>query len=348
VKKLWRVLGSAVLLGVLAFRVDWVRIAAAFSHLNWWLWLLALVIYVGTQVVSGLRWRLLAQAVGLQGPRLWFIREYFIGMFFSLFLPTSVGGDVVRAWRLARQPGPPTPGGRRLAAVLSVLADRVNGLLVLIALACTATAVCTAPLRPWVVGTVLAIGAAAALGLASLPLWRFVLLPRLTRAMPRLAGPLGALQRLADGAAVTLSDSRVLLFGTALSMVVQAANVVVVWLVGVGLGLDVPFLFYGVLVPLVTLLTLLPVSVNGVGLRETGLVVLLAPLGVGATEAVTLGLLSFAVYSASGLTGVFFLFGGRGAAAEAAAPDSLEVQADDEPVGGDPDQGRARQPPAAA
>jgi hypothetical protein len=109
----------------------------------------------------------------------------------------------------------------------------------------------------------------------------------------------------------------------------------------------VPLLYYGVVVPLVTLVTLLPVSVNGVGLRELSLTVLLGPVGVGSAEAVTLGLLTFAVYTASALGGVFFLFGGpRAAAGE--SPPCLEVGADDQPVGGDPDQGRARQPPAAA
>ena len=56
-----------------------------------------------------------------------------------------------------------------------------------------------------------------------------------------------------------------------------------------------PPAYYGVLVPLVSLLTLLPISLNGMGLRELATVVLLAPLGVGAAEAVTLAVLSFAV-----------------------------------------------------
>jgi uncharacterized membrane protein YbhN (UPF0104 family) len=343
VKKSWRLLVSAALVAVLAWRVDWGQIGSAFARLNGWFWLAALAVYLAAQTVSGLRWRILARAVGLDGPRAEFVGEYFVGMFFSLFLPTSVGGDVVRAWRLARRPGAEPPAGRRMAAVLSVLADRANGLVVLIVLACAAAACCPVALPFWALAAVLGVGGGAALGFGLLPLWRRVVIPRLRAALPRFARPLNGLQSLADGAAVTLGDRRVLVQGTALSALVQAANVVVVWLVGEGLGLRVPFLYYGVLVPLVTLLTLLPVSVNGVGLREMGLVVLLGPLGVGAADAVTLGLLSFAVYTAAGLAGVFFLIGGP---AHARRP--LEVRGDDEPVGGDPDQGRARQPPAAA
>ena len=55
---------------------------------------------------------------------------YFIGMYFSLLLPTSVGGDVMRVWYLERQIG------RKWAALASVFLERLNGLLVLIAVAC--------------------------------------------------------------------------------------------------------------------------------------------------------------------------------------------------------------------
>jgi uncharacterized protein (TIRG00374 family) len=343
--KILRLLASLAIVGVLALRVDWGQVGSAFADLQWSWWLFALALYLATQIVSALRWRLLAGAVGLRGRAGSFITDYFVGMFFNLFLPTSVGGDVVRAWRLAkRSREAETPGGR-LNAVLSVLADRVSGLIVLIALACVATLFCPVPLPAPVIGSVLALGIGAVLGLASLPVLRRVLLPRLRVALPKLDGPLEKLQRMADGAALTLGNPSVLLGGTLLSLVIQAANVVVVWMVGCGLGLEVPLLYYGVLVPLVTLLTMLPVSLNGVGLREAGYILFLNPLGVEAARAVTLGLLTFAVYTLASLAGIFFLIGGP---SRSMPRRSLEVRPDDESVGGDPDQGRARQPPAAA
>ena len=109
-----------------------------------------------------------------------------------------------------------------------------------------------------------------------------------------------------------LRDRRGLVGVTLLSLVVQLANVVLAWLIGEGLGLPVPPLYYGVLVPLVSLLTLLPISLNGMGLREAGTVLLLAPLHISAASAVTLSLLIFAVYTATSLLGgVVYLFGRR-------------------------------------
>jgi hypothetical protein len=134
--------------------------------------------------------------------------------------------------------------------------------------------------------------------------------------------------------------------------VVQVANVLLAWLIGRGLGLSVPLAYYGILTSVVAVLTLLPVSVNGMGLREWGTALLLAPLGVSAAQAVTLSLLIFAVQAAASLGGcVFYLFGRFPrfeAAPAAAAPAAVEVRPHVYTVSGHSDQGRARQPSTAA
>ncbi len=131
----------------------------------------------------------------------------------------------------------------------------------------------------------------------------------------------------------------------------QAANVVLVALVGAALGLKVQPYYYGVVVPLVTLLTLLPISVNGMGLREVGYMTLLAPVGIDGETAVLLAFLSFAVVTVASLAGVGFSLFGRfprfrvepaGAAGAEVRDDAVFA------VGHHPDQGRTRQPPAAA
>lgn len=344
-KKLWRLLGSFTLVTVLAWRLDWRQAGAAFARLDASLWLLALVLYVLIQVVSSVRWQLMARPLGFGGHGGRYLGYYFIGMFFNLLLPTSVGGDVVRAWYLAGMDGPAPATGRRLRAFLSVLADRASGLAVLVAVACVAAICCPIPLPRWIVGVVAAAGAAVVLGVLTLPV--------LTR-LPALSGPGARLEPLAECAAVYLRHGRLLVSATVLSVVVQVANVVLVWLVGEALGLRVPPLYYGVMVPLVSLLTMLPISLNGMGLREAGTVVLLAPLGVSETAAVTLSVLTFSVFTAASLLGLgFYLFGRFPryvAPPVAAAKDGpgVEGRCDGESVGGNSDQGRTRQPPAAA
>ena len=305
-RKGWRLAGSVALLGALAWRLDRGQVAAAFAGLDPIWWAAALALYFVTQAVSALRWRMFAAAVGLGGTWLQYLRYYFVGMFFNLALPTSVGGDVVRVWYLTRH-----SGRRGLAAFLSVVAERGSGLLVLIAVACVAGCVCPVPLPWWVTASVAAVGGAAVLGVAVLPASGRVLRARVFGS-PKY----DRLREAADGGMTYLRRPGLLAVTAALSVVVQVNNVAVVALIGAGLGLKVSPLYYGVLVPLVTLLTLLPVSVNGLGLREAGTVLLLGPLGVGAAPAVTLSVLTFAVYAAASLFGLpcYLLDAGHSAA----------------------------------
>ena len=115
-----------------------------------------------------------------------------------------------------------------------------------------------------------------------------------------------------------------------------------VWLIGVAIGAEVPAGYYWILVPMVSLLTMLPVSINGMGMRESAMVLFLAPLGIAESVAVTLALLWFAVFLAVSLMGgVVYLVGSF-------QRPVVPTEAEHGPVSGGADQGRARQPPAAA
>jgi uncharacterized membrane protein YbhN (UPF0104 family) len=147
-----------VILAVLAWRTDWHQVGEAFAHLRWGLWLLAVPLYVLTQVVSSLRWQWLSRPLGFDRPLRHYFAFYFIGMFFNLVLPTSVGGDVVRAWYLDGG------SGRRLSAFLSVFVERLSGLMVLIVIACVADLLCPVPLPARIHWTVWGPDALARLG----------------------------------------------------------------------------------------------------------------------------------------------------------------------------------------
>jgi len=333
---------SALLLAVVAWRTDWAQVSGAFAQLRLDLWLAAVGVYLLTQFISAVRWQLLSRPLGFARPLHQYLGIYYIGMFFNLMLPTSVGGDVVRAWYLDGR------RGRRMGAFLSVLVDRGSGLLVLLALACVAMASCPNELPAWVSWSVWCTAAAAAIGGTILLLhfrrpavggrWRDLENAPLASAKPSRYRQLESAIRNVQS--IYLSRPWLLAGTTALSILVQGANVVVVWLIGLALDLPVPALYYAIVVPMVTLLTLLPVSFNGMGIREGGMVVFLAPLGVAAGAALTVSLLWFAVFAVASLCGgAVYLFG------RFPRP---EEQTEHGPVGGHPDQGRARQLETAA
>src|SRR5262245_42522282 len=108
---------SLGLLSWLAWRTSWHQVGAAFGQLDLGLWLAAVGIYGIAQLLSCIRWRMLSRPLGFDQPLSYFLGYYFIGMFFNLLLPTSVGGDVVRAWYLDDH------SGRHLAAFVSVFVE---------------------------------------------------------------------------------------------------------------------------------------------------------------------------------------------------------------------------------
>ncbi|MFO0809735.1 MAG: lysylphosphatidylglycerol synthase transmembrane domain-containing protein [Gemmataceae bacterium] len=324
-KRLLRLVVSLTILGVLAARMDWPQIMATFRGLRWTHWWAAVGVFLATQVVSALRWRMLARPLGFTQSAPSFVGYYYVGMFFNLLLPTSIGGDAVRAVYLNAK------SGRRSAAVLSVLLDRLSGLAVLLVVACVAAAICPIELPAWVELAVAGSAVCAAVGLFLLPM------------SSRLLARFYRLQNLATTFHSTLRlyrrDPNLLAGSTVLSIVVQIAGVAQVALLGQAVGIDAPLAVYGVAVPMVALLTLLPVSLSGMGVREAGMLLFLAPAGVPAGPAVAVAFLWFCVQTVGGVVGAgVYLFG------RLPRP---EVRHDGA-VGNRPSEGRERQRRSAA
>lgn len=298
-KSLMRVGGTVALAGFLAARLNWAELGQAIRHLAPWAFWSSVGVFLMAQFVSTIRWRQLALDADFRAGVQRFGAWYAAGMFCNLVLPTSVGGDVVRTWYLAHQADGPAEGRTRRAAT-SVLLDRGTGLLILIALAGVASLVSPVALTSqvrWFLYTVLActgLGIVAGLTASG---W-------LGKKVPKLAPLIAQGWDFASKPGLVASS-------LGLSVLVQVASVVQVGLIGKGLGLDVPWAVYGCVVPLVTLLTLLPVSVSGMGLREAGYAALLAGFGVTAPQAVALSLLGFAATSLVALLGLpVILWGG--------------------------------------
>jgi glycosyltransferase 2 family protein len=370
VKKSVRILGSLALLGALAWLVNWHDLGKTLRLVDVRLCMLAMGVMVAAQVVSSLRWQMLARVLHFGGSLGCYVAYYFIGMLFNLVLPTTVGGDVVRAWYLSAQEGSPSApagwGGRRLDALLAVFAERLSGVTVLLLLACISTLLCPVELPGYIPVGVAAIGAGGLVGLV-LTAW----LARRSADAPSGAvggvvgriGKMATVQRLLAVVRCYWARPDVVLTSLALSVVVQMASVHTTWLVMRSLGLSVPWLYLGVVIPLATLVTMLPISINGMGLKAGSLLLLLAPLGITGTQVAMISMLQYGLTVVVSLSAGLscYLFGRfprfemvsgpeRGGEGSAAAPAQVvgEVARDEDPVRGDPDQGRKGQPPAAA
>jgi uncharacterized protein (TIRG00374 family) len=308
---------ATVALGVFLLRqLDLATLGRTLESVDWRWWFAGLAVSLAVQCFAGLRWARLARPLGFEHSTASFVLRFFEGMFFSLCLPTSIGGDFVKAYRLAD-----TSHGRLLAGC-TVIADRLTGLSALGVLAGTTIAgrAFQLPLAATIaLGTVLLAAMAWAFMLAVGVLDRLIDLVPASRHSTRefLSRLLPYKQR-----------PRLMARAVGYSMVVQMGGVVAVSFVSRGLGLKVPLDVWFYTVPLVALATVLPLSISGVGIREGGLVVLLKPYGVSSEQAVAVGLLWFLTTIVGGLLGglIFLLDASRHAtsAVETASPDAAE------------------------
>lgn len=271
------------LLWYLLSRIDLSSVIRLLAGASWGWVACALALYLALQGLCAWRWLLLARAVNLEGTWPRFVRYYYVGMFFNLFLPTGVGGDVYRCYYVARS----SADWKR--AILSVLADRGVGFVTLSAIAVVAVlAFGRVTFPPWI-GWALGAGA---LGLAAL-----VAVGLAAR------GPLASIRTALPMVAEFFKRPGLLAFVTGLSVVLQTLVIVVNIFNAMALKLEAPVVFYFILIPLIAVATMIPVSLNGLGVREGAFVFFLAQVGVPQEQALSLALLWLAVLVAAGLIG---------------------------------------------
>jgi glycosyltransferase 2 family protein len=287
-KLLVKVTVSVGLLAYIARRVDFAELGRFLARIDPAPFAAAFLLYIAGQALSALKWRRLAQAVGFEGSASRFLAHYFIGVFFNAFGFGTVGGDLVRALYLAG----PTP--RRALAANTVVADRVSGLLVLLAIALAALGVFHQyDLPASIYWTVVVLSSALVGG------WR--LLPRV---LPLVLPPENRLRRLVEAdLAPYWNDGRLLAEIGLMSLVFHLSQIGVLLLLTRALALPVPWSYCFIVGPLVNVMAAVPVSLNGLGVREGGYVFLLAHIGIARESAVAFALSWFAVVMLAGAVG---------------------------------------------
>ncbi|MEO5820810.1 MAG: lysylphosphatidylglycerol synthase transmembrane domain-containing protein [Vicinamibacteraceae bacterium] len=230
------------------------------------------------------------------------LHVFFVSSFVGTFLPASVGGDAVRATAMARL------GVPMADAVASVFMDRVLGVLGILAMGVVGLWLARDLLgRPELLAAILVALAVTAAGCAAVAAAVFsarvaafliALLQRLPWARVHAAGSavVGAVQRYN-------AHHGLLTVVTLASIGVQVLRVLQAWCLGLALGIDTPLTTYFAFIPIILLVMLLPVTVNGLGTSQVGFVVCFASAGVGKPQAFALSVLFVALGIVGNLPG---------------------------------------------
>jgi hypothetical protein len=305
---LLRVAVAVILTGLLLWKADPARVWQASVRADPSDIAIAMALTLLDRSLMAYRWLVLlrplasASHVSL-GP---IMRIFFVSTFVGTFLPASIGGDAVRAYSLARHDVPAS------AAVASVFMDRMLGVLSVLLLGvaglffardlATHPAVLTALCVT--LGVCVATGVVVfSRGMADLArsLLRFVPYVALRRTGDSL---LGAIQSYA-------TSHRELLNVLAGSLGVQVLRVVQAYFLGRALGIEAPLQVYFAFIPLILLVMLLPVTVNGFGTSQAAFVWLFARAGVSSAQSFALSVLFVALGVVGNLPGaVLYIRGG--------------------------------------
>jgi glycosyltransferase 2 family protein len=270
---------------------------------------LAVLIQLIGIAINAVRWGVLLRARGHQQPYTWLVKAYLAGQFANNFLPTSVGGDAVRAAQLARRIGSLSQASasvflERLVGFLA-LSMIVNIALVWAYLDHTGRALVTTPeLRLLTVFfTVAAVGAMVASFSAPRLLLRFG---------SRLPTPIRKpVQRIAQALGDNFPQGRTLIKVLGLSLIYQSLWIINHVVLGMSLQIDAPTQIYFLMVPITDMVGLAPIFVNNLGAREAVFTLYLSQVGVASATAIALAFLIFTVrLVVSTLGGLVVLFGG--------------------------------------
>jgi len=263
-----------------------------------WLLAFAFSLHAVGLLISAIRWRILIRAQGDSVPLGFLAGSYLVGMFFNMFLPSRIGGDVVRIWDGSKY------SSSLVKSSAIVVVERLTGIvsLLLFAFAASVLRLEMAKDRP-VIWVALGLGALGLLSVAAF------LLPPAGKLLKKIPDK-GIAARFKNkalsfrGTILHYREKKKALFSAFLLALLLQVNVVVYYfLIGKAIHLSIPLLDYFIFIPIVHLVLLIPVTINGLGLRELSYSRIFSYYGLTAAAAVSFAWIDLGFMIVVGLIG---------------------------------------------
>jgi glycosyltransferase 2 family protein len=283
---------SAILLWLIFDKLDNEQLWSNVSEISLLSLLMALMLQLASTLTAAYRWSLIQRWLGDPPDLRFYIKSYLKGSLFNQLLPTSIGGDAYRVLE----------NGNRIdshkEAFFGVFIDRIAGLLGLLLLSGLALIWLPdlLPIHITITLTIILVigfsGALFGLCLHKLPRWRFPLW--------------SSLQKLSRRFARVYRNGRTISIQLGLSVVTHLFSMLVLMTLGQSLGLDFELMVYLAVIPPVILLTLLPLSFAGWGIREGAMVGIFAMIGAPSEAVLAMSVIYGLTLVAASLPGLWF------------------------------------------
>ncbi len=261
--------------------------------------LAAALVFVGA-FISSYKLGLLLNIQNIKPPLKKIFVAYLIGMFFNSFFPSTIGGDVIKARILQAKKHP-------FSKVFpAIIVERYLGLLSLAPILCFGLI--------WAFGK--NYGNTYFLSLfviVALLISFFILLglknkswsAKIINCFPNCA------KKHAEnyfGALIKYAHMQKLVFPFGISIIFQFICVIFTYLVALSLGVDLNIFYLFLAIPIIALISMIPISINGIGVRESAYAIFLSQIGISTTTAVVISVVGFAITTLVSLTGGVLYF----------------------------------------
>ena len=265
---------------------------------------LAFLIFTLVYAVCLFRWEMLLKAVRVQLPVKRIIVSFSGGMFFNVFMPSTIGGDLVRGFDLAAH----TKKGKEVVA--TVLLDRLSGYAGMVLVAVVAIIFGYRLVQDRVV-VLIVLATVALLALILLLLFNNFFFSKINRFFHASNGSrlMTAIKNTHQELYYFRQRKRVLFLNLVYSIFVQVVAPVSYYLIAVALGIKTDIIYFFIFFPLIGAITLLPISIGGLGLRDATTIYFFAKAGMAKDAAFAISIMVFFYTLLLGaLGGIIYVF----------------------------------------
>jgi hypothetical protein len=265
-------------------------------HLNWLI--VAFSLHAFGLLISAYRWQILARAQGDHIPLGFLAKSYLVGTFFSNFLPSSFGGDIVRIWDGSRY------SSSLLKSSAIVVVERTTGVIVLFLFALIGSL-----FRLDMAQQIPFIWVSLILGVLGLILITLFLLPLSGRALAKIPekGFISKFKQKIISFRETIlnykKNKAAFLKASFWAFLLQVNVIFYYFLIGKAFDLKINFLDYFIFIPIVLLVQIIPITINGLGLREVCYIEMFKFYGIASQTAISFSFIDLAFRLLTGIVG---------------------------------------------
>ncbi len=288
-----KILISAGLLAYLVYRAEPQKIIDVLTtagRVNGFIYLAAAFFFELLAIfIMALRWQKLLAGYRLTVKLSRLTGFYLIGLFFNNFLPTSIGGDVIRIYKVVGETSDRTSG------FASVIIERIMGIAATLLIAIVSLFFISQQFHSKKL-----MAASILFFLSIVTAFTFIIVERPFKLLLRLFDKLTffsigeKINKLLEAIHYFSEKRRILLYVFLYSLASQGTIIIMNYFLALAFNIKIDFMFLSMVIPVTFVLTILP-SINGVGIRDLGFVSLLARVGISSAAALSLSFMNLIV-----------------------------------------------------